>query len=67
MRGRVAFVANDGVGGRGPVVDAETSGAEVLRVETEDASGAKASEVTTETDVVKKLPFFDAAVAAYGG
>lgn len=67
MRGRVAFVANDGVNGRRTLVDAETSGAEVLSVETEDASGAKASEVTSETDIVEKLPFFDAAVAADGG
>lgn len=64
MGGGVAFVANDGVTGRRAVVDTETSGAEVLRVETENASSAKASEVTSETNVVEKLPFFDAAVAA---
>lgn len=67
MRRRVAFVADDGVNGRRTVVDAETSGAEVLRVKTEDASGAKTSEVTSETDVVEKLTFFNAAVAANGG
>lgn len=67
MRGRVAFVANDGVIGRRTVVYAKTSGTEEWSVEAEDASGAEASEVTSDTDVVEKLPLFDAAVAADGG
>lgn len=67
MRRRVTFVTNDGIIGRRSFVDTKTSGAETLRVETENASGAKPSEVTSETNVVEKLPFFDAALAADGG